>query len=185
MISTNIDGSVGGSNQLFDLLLEVVAKPDAYTEKLKALEEATAENKKIVALVAPAAEIVDLRDQLKADKEQLKQELKDAKDQAAKKLAEANEQAAVIRNEAQAEASKILADASAQKAETTAINAEAKKALSQTKASKQSYDKANAELLEQQSALAEAIKAADDAKVNFETLKAEVIAKHQKFIASL
>ena len=51
MIGSSIDGS--SSNQLFDLL-KVVANPEVYSEKVKSLEDAIAENKKYVELVAPA-----------------------------------------------------------------------------------------------------------------------------------
>ena len=66
-ISNNIDGSTGGSGQLLDFL-SLVTNPKIYEAKIKTLQEVTATHQKFVELVAPATEIMDLREKLKADK---------------------------------------------------------------------------------------------------------------------
>jgi len=78
MIATNIDGSVPGANPLMDLLA-LVANPDAYATKVKALEEATARYNDAIALAGPASEIVALRAQISEDRAGAKEALADAK----------------------------------------------------------------------------------------------------------
>ena len=128
MISTDITGGVGGdASQVFNLLA-VVANPDAYGAKLKALVEATEENKKFVALVAPASDILKIREEIEGDKALAKQELKDAKRDADKAKADAKAAAKVTTDKAD----KILADAQEQ---ATKLLAEAQKELNDAKSS--------------------------------------------------
>lgn len=145
MIATDITGGSGNgdANQVFNLLA-VVANPDVYAEKVRTLMEATEENKKFVALIGPANEILDLRDQ------------------AAKKLAEAKEVLDAARQEAEqlkvsaeAEKQKLVEDA---KAEAAQITDEAKKLKAETKAANAA---ATAKARENEAAL-RAVKAQQD-----------------------
>jgi hypothetical protein len=104
MIGSSIDGS--SSNQLFDLL-KVVANPEVYSEKVKSLEDAIAENKKYVELVAPASEIIALREQLLADKAVMVQELEKVRSEAVQAREEAKAQAKIVVADANASAAKI------------------------------------------------------------------------------
>lgn len=69
-ISTNIDGSVGGAN-ILDLLATVVSNPAVYEAKLKALQDAVAENKKYVELIGPASDIVRMQTEMREAKAEI------------------------------------------------------------------------------------------------------------------
>lgn len=113
MIATDITGSATGDvSQVFNLLA-VVANPELYGDKLKALVEATEEHKKYLALVAPASEIVTIRQQIDSDKAKAKEVLieskakakqvvKSAEDDAARIVAEAKEQLELAKQNAAA-----------------------------------------------------------------------------------
>jgi hypothetical protein len=152
MISTDITGGVGGdAAQVFNLLT-VVANPEAYSAKLKALVEATEENKKFIALVAPASEIMRIREEIAGDKAAAKQVLKDAKqdadalkagakadakvlsEKAAQVLADAQEQAAKLLTQAQAEVDAAKATNATLKAQVAATAAAEKEAKSRSEA---------------------------------------------------
>ena len=116
MISTDITGSSGGdASQVFSLLA-VVADPEAYGAKLKALVAATEENKKYIGLVAPASEIVSIRQQIASDKAAATKLLEDAKTESAKLKADAQSQVKAMPTEANelvAKAKKLALDAQA------------------------------------------------------------------------
>ncbi len=99
MISNDITGnSAGDASQVFNLLA-VVANPEAYGAKLKALVTATEENKKYVELVAPASEIIELKKQAALDKAAAAKLLEDAKVEAAKIKADAQVQVKAMTTE--------------------------------------------------------------------------------------
>ena len=112
MISTDITGSNanGDASQVFNLLA-VVANPDVYAEKVRTLMQATEEHKKFLALVAPANEIVDLREQIGKDREAAKAELEAAKAAAEQIKAEAKAGVATVIADAKKEAGKLIAEA--------------------------------------------------------------------------
>lgn len=184
MISTNIDGSVPGSNTLADLLA-LIADPKAYASKLAELEKATAENKKYVELIGPASEIDKLRSDAALDRENAAAATEFAKKFAANIVDEAKGEAAGIIAKAKDKAADIIAD-------TKAANAEAKKL-------KASLTEAIADALTAKEAsqvkLAEAAVSASEANAKAEELakaqadlaaeKDAIAARHKQFIESL
>lgn len=184
MIATSIDGSVGGSNQLLDLLA-VVANPESYAEKVKRLEEATAENKKYVELVAPASDILELRERARDALTAAEEQLVAAKAEADGIVKDARAEAKGIRDKAKAEAKALKDQADAQLAaiagdreNVLAAEREAKSAAAEAKRNatnhKKLADAAKAESAAAAAALEEAV-----------ALKADIIAKHKAFIESL
>ena len=168
MISTNIDGSVPGSNTLADLLA-LIADPKAYASKLAELEKATAENKKYVELIGPASEIDKLRSDAALDREN-----------AAAAMATAEKAAKTIVDEAKADAAGAIALAKTLAADiiadSKATNGEAKK-LRLTLAD--AIANANARKVEADAKLAEA-----ETKVAEVDAKAEALAKAQADLAA-
>jgi hypothetical protein len=184
MISTNIDGSIPGSNTLADLLA-LIADPKAYASKLAELEKATAENKKYVAMIGPASEIDKLRSEAALDRENAAAAWAFAKSFAATTVDEAKAEAATIIAKAKDKAADIIAD-------TKAANAEAKKLkVSLTEA----IEVAHALKAEADAKIAEAAASAAEANAKAEALaKAEaalaaekdaIAARHKQFIESL
>lgn len=183
-IATNIDGSSGNANQLLDLL-SVVSNPKVYEAKVKALQDATEENKKFVELVGPASEILQLRAQAELDAANAEAKLADADAQALQivndgkrkadaMVSEAKEQAQKLKNEADA----LIADAK-QKAE------EASLAQTQANAAKVELDKAMGEVHKRGLEAEAAKKAAVEAEAKFNKAYDSIIAKHKAFIESL
>ena len=184
MISTNIDGTSGSSNQLVDLLT-VVANLPAYQQKLKTLEDSIAENKKYVDLVGPASDILALKEKAKADADKAAKALKDAEQKAGDIVTSAEDRADVIISSAQeradsiekkaqdllseARSAKVLADSAAVQAAQTQSRAEAAIASAAAKSGQ----------------LDEALEKAKQAKEDLASTRADLIAKHQAFIASL
>lgn len=119
MISTNIDGSIPGSNALADVLA-LIANPTAYAAKLTELQTATSEYKKFVELIGPASEIEKLRSEASLDRENAAAATAFAKNFAATTMGDARAEAAEIIAKAKDKAADIVAD-------TKAANAEAKK----------------------------------------------------------
>lgn len=185
MISTDITGNAGGdASQVFNLLA-VVANPDAYGAKLKALVEATEEHKKFIALVAPAAEIRKIREEIEGDKALAKQELKDAKREADKAKADAKAAAKVTTDkadkvlvDAQEQAAKTVADAQKELSDAKALAAALKSQLAAAAAAEKDA-LARANELKQSLAIVEADRAAVQAA------RDALIAKHKAFIESL
>jgi hypothetical protein len=184
MIASSIDGSVGGSTQLFDLL-SLVSDPEAYAKKVKALEEATAENKKYVELVAPASDILRLREVAQQDRILATQELAKAQAQAAEVISSAKKDAEQIRESAHAFANEVkqlaqntLNEAGAKKAELDGAIKQSKQAALDAKKAASDFEKKSS-----QAAAEKAV--ASQAKEDAESLKASIIAKHKAFIESL
>lgn len=184
MISTNIDGTVGGANQLLDLL-SLVANPTAYEDKLKTLQDATAENKKYVEALAPASEIVALRDAARI-------ELENAKAEAAEIKAKAKASAQNVLAKANAEASSILAEADSIKEKAIELQKQATGEMAQAKSiqntAEQNIAKANAAFSAAEAAKADAQQArvdANNAKAEYAALRQSLIDKHKAFIESL
>ena len=184
MITTNIDGSSGSANQLFDLL-SLISNPDAYSKKLKELQASIDEQKKFVELVGPASEIIALREKAKEDNESKAQALSDAKEKATSILSEAKVAASGILSDAAARAEQILAEANAKKDEITNTLSETKASLAAAKtaeaAAKTSQATANAKAKE----LSDILEATEKAKAEAEEAKAALLSKHQEFIQSL
>jgi uncharacterized protein with gpF-like domain len=163
MISTNIDGSIPGSNALADVLA-MIANPTAYAAKLAELQAATDEYKAFVALIGPASEIEKLRSDASLDRENAAAATAFAKNFAATTTAEAKAEAADIVAKAKDKAADIIAD-------TKAMNAEAKK----LKASlTEAIENANALMANAEVKTSEA-----EAKVAFANAVAEELAKAQ------
>ena len=126
MISTDITGG-NGTSQLLDLL-SLVSNPAVYEAKVKALQEAIAQNKAYVEAVAPVSEILAIRQKVEEEREQSQKEVKDARAEATKVKADAKAAAKVTTDKAD----KILADAQEQ---ATKLLAEAQKELNDAKSS--------------------------------------------------
>ena len=184
-ISTNIDGSVGGgANQLLDLL-SLVSNPAVYEAKVKSLQATIAENKKYVEAVAPASEILEIREQVKADKAASTTALAEAKVKADGLVKTAQEKANALVAEATANAKKVTDDADSIANEIKASLAESKKAVLEAKKSKTDSDTLNESLRLQLAELGKQREQAATALQKAEDLKAEIITKHLEFIKSL
>jgi hypothetical protein len=111
-IASSITGASvnGDAAQVFNLL-SVVANPDAYAEKLKALVESTEENKKILALVGPASEILKIREEIEEDKADAKAIVTDAKKKAVDIISKAEKSAATAQKAAKEKSDALLAQA--------------------------------------------------------------------------
>lgn len=184
MISNNIDGSNGGASQLLELLT-TVSNPKAYQEKIKALEDATAENKKYVELVGPASEIKTLRD--KADALLAKAEIRlgEAEATALQTVNDAQRRAEGLLSEAKAHAAQLEAKAKALSDEAKQRAVEAQVAESVANATKAELERKMLELEVKANATEEAEKAAKEAKAVFDKAYSTIIAKHKAFIESL
>jgi cell division septum initiation protein DivIVA len=182
-ISNDITGG-SASNQLLDLLT-VVANPAVYKAKLDALDAATVENKKYVEALAPASEILALREQVKTLKQNAEDALTNANAAAAQIVSAANIKADGIVSAAQQTAEALISAATASKIEADqaanlnkAALAEAKKA---TAAAESAKEIAEAKAVE----LATAVANANAAKADAEATKASIIAKQEAFIKGL
>jgi hypothetical protein len=184
MISTNIDGSIPGSNALADVLA-LIANPKAYAAKLAELQAATDEYKAFVALIGPASEIDKLRTDAALDRENAAAATAFAKNFVETTMAEAKAEAADVIAKAKAEAADIITD-------TKATNAEAKKLKASLADALHIANKLKAEA---DVKIAEAAAAAAEVNAQAEVLaKAEadlaaekeaIAARHKQFIESL
>jgi hypothetical protein len=184
MISTNIDGSIPGSNTLADLLA-LIADPKAYASKLAELEKATAENKKYVALIGPASEIDKLRSEAALDRENAAAATAFAKSFAATTVDEAKAEAATIIAKAKDKAADIIADTKAANAEAKKLKVSLTDALEDAKASK---GEADAKIAEAAVSASEANAKAEElakAAVDLAAEKDAIAARHKQFIESL
>jgi len=184
MINTNIDGSSGSTSQLFDLLT-VVSNPAAYQTKLKALEDATAEHKKYVELVGPASDILKLKEKSQKDAQEAAGVLDSAKQQATSLISDAKAQASDIVALAKTEASKLKADAQDVMDAAKLVKTQADRAATQAVQAQAKADFAVAEANAKVKELDKAIDDAQAAKDAANALKADILAKHKAFIASL
>lgn len=186
MIGADISGK--GKDNLNDMLA-VISNPQAYSEKMAALQAAIAENKKYVELVAPASDIIKLRNDTRELVAKVRQEAEEIKAKATAEaqsvLDEAKSQAKAIVAKAQSEADDIKASVaglqeqaqvSAAKVAQEALAAEKVKQDLQAKLDKQ--EALNADLQD-------AIDAAAKAEQSAQDLRKSIAEKHQAFIASL
>ena len=182
-IATSITGG-GASNQLMDLLA-VVANPDVYKAKLDALDAATAENKKYVEAIAPASEILAMREQIKAKNAEADTALTEARARADAAVKAANDSASAIVAEAQAKADAMVAAATENKAATDALMAQAKAELAAAQKATADAIKAQASAQAKEQALSKALEDAAAAQAEAEAAKADILAKHQAFVQGL
>jgi hypothetical protein len=183
-ISNNIDGSVGSSNQLLDLL-SVVSNPKVYEAKIQDLQDATDAYNKAIALAGPADEIVDLRAKAKADRDAAKAELSDAKAKASKALADANAQANNVILDATNKANDIVNAAKNKQADTDKLQADVVASQNEVQKLQDAANKLNATAQKKLDDAASLLSKAKDAQQQADADKASVIAKHKAFIESL
>jgi len=181
MIATSIDGS----NSTLDLLSTLLADPTVYADKLKALTEATAENKKYVDLVGPASEILATRAKADADRASAAQAVVDAKAQADSIVGGAQADAAAILADAQGQADTLIAQAKAQKNESDAVLAQSKASLADVKRAEAEARAATAAANAQAQSLATAQIATEALQAEVADIKAALLAKTQAFIEGL
>jgi hypothetical protein len=185
MISNDITGNAGGdASQVFNLLA-VVANPDMYAKKLTEMVNATEANKKFVALVGPANEILQLRDEAKKDREEAKKELLQAKTDAAAAKDTANLVSKDIMVKAESDAAKIRQETEALKDAQAALVQEAKTLKADLVVS---ISKANARERLANAATDEQVKAAELLKAeqqSYKDQKAKLVALTNAYIAEL
>jgi len=174
-------GETGSASQLLDLL----ANPDAFTAKLQTMQNATAEYKKYVEAVGVATEVVVLRDEAAALKQEANEYKTTTKAKADAGLDAATAKAESIVAEAQAKADGLLAESIANKKQIDIALAEAKEALATAKKAQANADIAQANADKQMATLAQTKEAADQTLAEAQTLKADILAKHTAFIESL
>lgn len=184
-ISTDITGNVVNStNQLFDLLA-LVSNPTQYEAKLKALQDATEEYKKHVALVGPASEILQIREGMDAARKDLDELIAAKQKEAEDELSSAKEQAQGIlasskeefeRNKQAAQLLIKEANSTLSGARTTKKQAEELLKVTEARAKQLDEDK---KAVEELRATAEATIA------EYQALKDELAAKHKAFIEGL
>ena len=180
-----IASSIDGSNSTLDLLSTLLADPTVYADKLKALTEATAENKKYVDLVGPASEIVSIRAQADADRAAAAQAVSDAKAKASSIVGDAQTEAAAILAYAQEQADTLVAQAKAQKDESDAVLSQAKASLANVKRAESEAKAATAAAKAQAESLAAAQSVTEALQTEANNTKAALLAKTQAFIEGL
>jgi len=185
MIATDITGNSGGdASQVFNLLA-VVANPEVYGEKLKALVAATEEHKKFVALVAPASEILELRKQIETDRAQAAKLLKDAKAEALNIETSAKSKAQTMITDTSEVVTKAKAQA-LQAHESSAVKlAEIDVILKDLQRQLTSAETAEKNATTQVAAAVEAQKTLEVEKTQVVTLKSKLIAKAKAFAEDL
>ena len=184
MISYGIDGSSGSSGQLLDLLT-LVANPDSYKAKIQALEAATAENKKYVEAVGPAAEILQLRDAILSDKAESAKALASANDQAVQIVTKARQEADALLFSTKTQTEAALADSDATRAAANSANSIAQQALKDAEKAQKKAEEIAAKGAAQLEAAAVEKAAIAQERAEVAELKASILAKHQAFIQSL
>jgi hypothetical protein len=182
VISYNIDGSP--QNQFFDLLA-VIANPDVYANKLKELQAATEENKKYVESVAPASDIVALRESLLKQNADAANALDSAKLQATQVISDAQLSATNIVAEAKAQSQAIIAHANEIKNNADALSLQVNAALDNAKKAEKDAKLAMDEAKVQSDKLAKAQAATEILQAEVAEIKAELLAKTQTFIKGL
>jgi len=181
MIATSIDGS----NSTLELLSTLLADPTVYPDKLKALTDATAENKKYVELVGPVSEIVAIRAQTDADRAAAAQAVAEAKAQADSIIGSAHADAAAILADAQGQADTLVAQAKAQKDQSDAMLSQAEISLADVKRAEAEAKAATAAANAQAQSLATAQAATEALQAEVAEIKAALLAKTQAFIEGL
>jgi hypothetical protein len=180
-----IANSIDGSNSTLDLLSTLLADPTVYADKLKALTEATAENKKYVELVGPVSEIVAIRAQADVDRAAAAQAVADAKVQADSIVGCAHADAAGILADAQGQADTLIAQAKAQKDESDAVLSQAKASLADVKRAESEAKAATAAAKAQSDSAAAAQAATEALQAEVAGIKAALLAKTKAFIEGL
>jgi hypothetical protein len=181
MIATSIDGS----NSTLELLSTLLADPTVYADKLKALTEATAENKKYVELVGHASEILAAWAQADADRAVAAKAVVDAKVQADSIVGGAHADAAGILADAQGQADTLVAQAKAQKDESDAVLSQAKISLADVKRAEADAQAATVAAKAQADSLAAAQAVTEALQAEVNNTKAALLAKTQAFIEGL
>lgn len=186
MISTDITGSNsnGDASQVFNLLA-VVANPDLYAEKVRTLMQATQENKEFLALVAPAHEVLSLREQLGKDVAASKEALAAAKAEAEQIKAEAKAAGAAALADAKKEAKKVLAEAQQRNSDALASAARASKSAEEAAtalvATKAQQSKLESAIAEAQTQAAELKKAQEGVAA----IRAKLLETHKRHLQEL
>lgn len=182
MIGTNIDGSA--VNPLMNLI-DIVSNPDEYKKRVKALQDATAENLKAVELVGKATKITELQAAAEADRALAAEELSKAKEKASDLVKDAKDKANKVLSDADVKIKAMYEDALKAKAEADASKVAADKARTES-------EKEKADLAKDRASLDNLVKAAKDreeaaAKAfdEYAKARADVLAKHQAFISGL
>lgn len=185
MISSSIDGSQSdGSKQLFNLI-DLISDPVAYNKKLKDLQDAIDKNQKLIDLVAPAKDILALKEKILADSSAASSVLSDAKDQAAKIISEAKEQAHSLVEDAKAQAKLLVDDTKKTNAEAKAKVSELKDQIAASKAAQESAEKAAADYQAQAAIAVTKQKELDDAKNSISEEKKKLVNAQKAFIESI
>lgn len=185
MITSNIAGvQSDGSQQLFSLI-GLISDPNGYTQKLKDLQEAADRNQKYVELVAPAEDILTLKDKAVADANAASAALADAKTQAAQIVADAKSQAAALLADANIQAAQIVGDTKAANADAKSKVSDLNNQIAAAKSSKDASDKAAADYAAQSAILVAKQKDLDAAKADAIAEKQSIVDAHKAFIESL
>jgi len=182
MISYNIDGS---SQKPLLYFFSVIANPDVYANKLKELQAATEENKKYVEAVAPASDVVALRESLLQQNADAKAALDAASAQASQIISDARSSAASIIADAQTQAQGIVAQATQTKDNADALSAQVTAALADAKKAEKAAKAATEAAKTQSTNLAEAQAATQALQAEVSDIKAALLAKTQAFIQGL
>lgn len=185
MISNNIAGIANDSSQQLFSLIGLISDPNGYTQKLKDLQDAADRNQKYVELVAPAEDILTLKDKSIADANAAATALVDAKTQAAQIVADAKAQAASLLADANAQASQIVGDTKAANADAKSKVSDLNNQIAAAKASQDASDKAAADYAAQSAILVAKQKDLDAAKAEAIAEKQSIIDAHKAFIESL
>jgi cell division septum initiation protein DivIVA len=183
MISNSIDGS--SSNQVLDLLSILSGSPEVYANKLKALQDATAEHQKFVEAVGPAGDIIGLRNQAIVDRDAAKQELSAAKVEAKALVAQAKADAQSTVDAANSKAEAIISEADTQKLTADVLLTKAQQANAAAIKAQAKADGDTAAAQAKSLELDKAITNANLAKAEADATKADIVAKHKAFIESL
>jgi len=186
MIGTDISGnSVAGGNQLLDILSVVTADPAAYKKKIADLEALVQKNQQLIDLVAPAEDIISLRDKLRAELAEAKASTDAAKIEAAGIVAKANGDAADALRDGKAKAKKLTDAASATQVQVQAALAEANASTNAAKTAENAAQIAQKQMLAKAAESEEKAKLYEKATADLHRTKQDIIAKHKAFIESL
>jgi cell division septum initiation protein DivIVA len=182
MIASNIDGS--SQNQFFDFL-SVIANPEVYATKLKELQAATEENKKFVEAVAPASDIIALRESLQKQNADAKTALENANAQAEKIVNNATAFAVNIVSDAKTQAQSIIEQADEIKNNANALSSQVTAALADVKKAEKDAKLATAAANAQAQSLAAAQATTEALQTEVAEIKTTLLAKTQAFIEGL
>ena len=177
------------SGQAFDALgalLHLLADPKAYEDQLSVLRKAIDDNKKYVELIAPAGEIMNMLEAQRVKKVEAEKYFAASTAEAKKLVDDAVFQKERILLEAAAKAKEIVAEAdalkSAAKAELVSAK-EQKAAAAEAKAAAAAHTAAAEALDATRQELRAATDAANQVRVDVETLRSELAAKLDKLRA--